>query len=60
MGIESTAIDSNPPSSRRSESHTWFATFVEGAATILGLICSVVPAETSERLATSVPITRTW
>ena len=60
IGIESTAIDSKPPSSRRRESHTWSEMFVLGDGTMRGLIWSVVPADTSSSDATSVPITRTW
>ena len=60
IGIESTEMDSKPPSSRRIDSQIWFATLVEADVTMRGLICKVVPAVTSSSVATSVPITRTW
>ena len=60
IGIASTVIASKPPSSNSSVSHTWFGTSWRVLLTMRGLICSVVPAETSWSEATSVPTTRAW
>ena len=60
MGMESTLMDSKPPSSRSIVSHTWFGTFVAGDVIMRGLMVSRVPAVTSSSDATSVPTTRAW
>ena len=60
IGIASTVIASKPPSSSSRVSHTLSGTSEEGEGRMRGFIWSFVPAETSSRLATSVPTTFAW